>query len=80
MQQSYKIIGMTCAACAQKIEKVTSKLNGVTSSSVNFATEKLLLNYDETIFIPQDIHTVVAKAGYEILVDMVEKDIVIPIS
>ncbi len=80
MQQSYKIIGMTCAACAQKIEKVTSKLVGVTSSSVNFATEKLLLNYDETIFIPQDIHTAVSKAGYEVVVDTIEKDIVIPIS
>jgi Cu+-exporting ATPase len=80
MQQSYKIIGMTCAACAQKIEKVTSILNGVTSSSVNFATEKLLLSYDETIFVPQDIHIAVTKAGYEVLVDVVEKEIVIPVS
>ena len=39
MQQIFKINGMTCAACAQKVEKVTSKLNGVLSSSVNFATE-----------------------------------------
>lgn len=80
MQQTYKIIGMTCAACAQKVEKVTSKLIGVTSSSVNFATEKLLLNYDESILNTVDVHAAVTKAGYEIVVENVEKDIIIPIS
>lgn len=80
MQQNYKIIGMTCAACAQKIEKVTSKLNGVTSATVNFATEKLLLNYDESILNTNDVHAAITKAGYEVVVENVEKDIIIPIS
>jgi len=80
MQQNYKIIGMTCAACAQKIEKVTSKLNGVTSATVNFATEKLMLNYDESILNTNDVHAAITKAGYEVVVENVEKDIIIPIS
>lgn len=79
MQQSFNIIGMTCAACAQKIEKVTSKLVGVTSSSVNFATEKLLLNYDETAVNTADIHTAVSKAGYELVAITNTKEIVLPI-
>lgn len=36
-----KIEGMTCAACAKTIERVTKKLDGVIESNVNFATEKL---------------------------------------
>ncbi|MBS3972044.1 MAG: cation transporter, partial [Erysipelotrichia bacterium] len=57
MQQSVKINGMTCAACAQKIEKATSKLNGVEVSSVNFATEKLNITFDESMVSLQDIHS-----------------------
>lgn len=80
MQQSFKINGMTCAACAQKVEKVTSKLNGVLSSSVNFATEKLSINYDESIVNHQEISAVIAKAGYEGVLEDAEKEITIPIS
>jgi len=80
MQQIFKINGMTCAACAQKVEKVTSKLNGVLSSSVNFATEKLSINYDESIVNHQEISAVIAKAGYEGVLEDAEKEITIPIS
>ena len=80
MQQSYNIIGMTCAACAQKIEKVTSKLNGVETSNVNFATEKLHIKYDENLVSNSDIQSAIKKAGYETEVDNQEKQITIPIS
>jgi len=79
MQQTLRITGMTCAACAQRIEKVTSKLNGVTESSVNFATEKLTLNYDEKLIKLVDIQSSVSKAGYELHVDQSEKQITMPI-
>jgi len=80
MQQSFKINGMTCAACAQKVEKVTSKLNGVLSSNVNFATEKLSINYDESLVNYKEISAVIAKAGYEGVLEDAEKEITIPIS
>ena len=79
MQQTLRITGMTCAACAQRIEKVTSKLNGVTESSVNFATEKLTLNYDEKLIKLVDIQSSVSKAGYELHADQSEKQITMPI-
>ncbi len=80
MQQSYKVIGMTCAACAQKVEKVTSKLNGVENSSVNFATEKLFIKYNEKVLSINDIQSAVKKAGYEVEVEDQEKQITILIS
>ena len=43
---TYKIEGMTCSACANRIEKITKKMQGVESSIVNFATEKLTISYD----------------------------------
>ena len=36
--------GMTCAACANRIEKRLNKMEGVTAS-VNFATEKARVSY-----------------------------------
>lgn len=60
-----KIEGMTCAACASRIEKATKKLNGVKTSSVNFATEKLNISFDENIVILENIKSAVEKAGYK---------------
>ncbi len=36
-----KIEGMTCAACAKAVERVSRKLDGVIEANVNIATEKL---------------------------------------
>jgi len=79
MQQTLRINGMTCAACAQRIEKVTSKLVGVIESSVNFATEKITIEFDETLVKVSDIQNVVSKAGYELIAESDEKQIIIPI-
>ena len=43
---TYKIEGMTCSACASRVEKVTNKMPGVENAVVNFATEKLSVSYD----------------------------------
>ena len=79
MQQTLKINGMTCAACAQRIEKVTGKLNGVSETVVNFATEKLTIKFNENLIKMSDIQSAVSKAGYELVVDQTEKQITIPI-
>ncbi len=79
MQQSFKIIGMTCASCAQKVEKVASKIHGVDSSSVNFATEKLSVQFDELIVTTQDIQNAIKNIGYEAVHDDITKRITIAI-
>lgn len=64
-----KIEGMTCAACAKAIERVSKKLPGVQDASVNFATEKLNINYDDSKIKLSDIQNAVEKAGYKVLVE-----------
>lgn len=46
---SLTITGMTCASCANAVERGVSKVQGVSSANVNFATEKLTLNYDSEL-------------------------------
>jgi Cu+-exporting ATPase len=78
-QQSLKLNGMTCAACATRIERVTAKLPGVSQASVNFASEKLTVAFDEQAVSIETIQEAIGKAGYEAVQDTVEKEITVPI-
>lgn len=55
--------GMTCAACAARIERKLNKLDGVTAS-VNFATERASVQYDGGQLAVDDLIGVVEAAGY----------------
>ncbi|MGH4124849.1 MAG: heavy metal translocating P-type ATPase [Clostridium sp.] len=71
--KSLKIDGMTCSACAKAVERATKKLDGVIESNVNFATEKLTINYDEAKTSVPDIQAAVEKAGYKALIESTSK-------
>ncbi len=57
------LTGMTCAACAARIEKSLNRLPGV-SAAVNFATETAAVGYDPARVTPEALLAQVAKAGY----------------
>ena len=58
------LTGMTCAACAGRIEKVLNRQPG-TSASVNFATEQATVRYDPGQTSLEDLIAAVRKAGYD---------------
>jgi P-type Cu+ transporter len=66
---SFKVEGMTCSACANRVERVTKKADGVLDSSVNFATEKLNISFDENKISVKDIKNIVEKAGYKLIIE-----------
>ncbi len=66
-KESLKISGMSCAACAARIEKGLGKLEGVSSANVNFAMEKATVEFDDTQVGPQKLEEVVSKLGYGII-------------
>ena len=78
--ESLKIIGMTCAACAKASERAVKKLEGVVEASVNFATEKMVVQYDESKLDTDKIKEAVKKAGYEAVEEAETKAIAVPIS
>lgn len=53
--KSFAIEGMTCASCAQTVEKAAKKVRGVTQASVNLATEKLSIEYNEPTFSVENL-------------------------
>ncbi|MDX9872454.1 MAG: heavy metal translocating P-type ATPase [Clostridia bacterium] len=77
--QVLSIRGMTCAACAQRIEKVLRKLPGIEQASVNLAGEKLFVEYDPDILPLTSIKETVAKIGYEVVEKTDTANITVPI-
>ncbi|NMG45823.1 heavy metal translocating P-type ATPase, partial [Aromatoleum toluvorans] len=58
------ISGMTCAACATRLEKVLNRLPGV-DATVNFATERASLRYQPGLVAPETVREAVRRAGFE---------------
>jgi Cu+-exporting ATPase len=58
---------MTCASCAQTVEKAAKKVRGVTQASVNLATEKLSIEYNEPTFSVENLQKAVDNSGYELI-------------
>ncbi|MDY4251189.1 MULTISPECIES: heavy metal translocating P-type ATPase [unclassified Clostridium] len=73
---SFKVEGMTCSACANRVERVTKKVSGVENSSVNFATEKLNITFDENKISVNELKSIVEKAGYNLIVEEKKEDAV----
>ena len=76
-EKSFTIEGMSCASCAQTVEKATKKLPGVKEASVNLATEKMHIQYDEAILTDKDIQEAVNQSGYKAVTDTKQKTFVI---
>ena len=50
MKQTYKMIDLDCANCAAKMEEAIKKIDGVTSASVSFMTQKMTIEGDDARF------------------------------
>jgi Cu+-exporting ATPase len=71
-QTTIQIAGMTCAACANRIEKVLSRLDGVTEVNVNFAIEKATVAYDTAKTSLHEIEQKIESLGFQSVKDTVE--------
>ena len=70
-QLEMPITGMTCASCANRIERRLNKLDGVTAS-VNYATEKATVEYDDATVEPEQLVGAVEAAGYQAVLPSAE--------
>jgi P-type Cu+ transporter len=63
MSLELPISGMTCASCANRIERNLNRLDGV-SASVNYATEKATIDFDASRVEPTQLVAAIEAAGY----------------
>ncbi|MDG1462317.1 MAG: heavy metal translocating P-type ATPase [Gammaproteobacteria bacterium] len=67
--ENFSVQGMTCGACATRIEKALSRVSGIETATVNFATEKASISYDPILIDPNEIHAAVSKVGFTAVSD-----------
>ncbi len=60
------IAGMSCAACAARVEKALADLPGVEAAAVNLALERAQVRYDPTVIPVESLIGAVRKAGYQV--------------
>jgi P-type Cu+ transporter len=61
---TFAVSGMTCASCSAVIEKILGRMDGISSATVNLATERLAVTYDPTAIDILGIEAAVRAAGY----------------
>ncbi len=67
VKETYPVLGMTCASCVRKIETVLGKTEGISEASVNFASEKVTIEYDNDKIDLDKIEKVIKSLGYELI-------------
>lgn len=63
---TFKLTGMSCVSCAQRVEKTLQSLAGVEEARVNFPAEKATVKYRIGEVRPEDLKKAVVKAGYRV--------------
>jgi copper-transporting P-type ATPase V len=63
----FSIEGMTCGSCAARVERTIGRYPGVRSATVNYATERATVVFDDPALNISGLQSVVKKSGYEIL-------------
>ena len=64
MKQIFQVTGMSCAACANHVEKAVGKLDGVEAVGVNLMLGSMSVTYNEKAVTDDAIMAAVAAAGY----------------
>ncbi len=78
VKKEIPVTGMHCANCALNIEKTLNKLTGVSLASINFASERLSVEFFPSIVSFDEIISVIRKIGYDVILptgDTEEEDI-----
>ena len=64
-KENIGIRGMTCAACVRRVERGLGSMQGVTSASVNFATETASVEFDPAVVQAEALRAKIKSLGYE---------------
>ena len=67
-QETFPVLGMSCAACAARVDKTLNKQPGVCQASVNYAAATALVEYDPSQTTPEALRHAVQEAGYDLVI------------
>lgn len=68
VKDTFPVVGMSCAACASRVEKTLAGQPGVRTAAVNYAAATVKVEYDRTACTAESLQKAVQDAGYDLLV------------
>ncbi len=67
-QDTFPVVGMSCAACSARVEKTLNRQAGVCRASVNLASAMATVEYDPAVASPESLQQAVQAAGFDLLI------------
>ena len=68
-QETFPVLGMSCASCAARVDKTLNHLPGVQEASVNYASAMAQVTYDADACSPEVLKAALQNVGYDMLID-----------
>ena len=72
-KETFPVLGMSCAACATRVDKTLNGQPGVKEATVNYASATAQVLYDADVCSPFILKTAIQHAGYDLLIDTNEE-------
>lgn len=69
IKKTFPVTGMSCAACASRVEKILNGQDGVENAHVNYAAATVLVELNGQSCPIEKLRSAVQKAGYDLLID-----------
>lgn len=69
VQETFPVLGMSCASCAARIEKTLNRQSGVKIAAVNYASATATVEYDPKNCSSEALQQAVQAAGYDLLIN-----------
>ncbi|MGV8906563.1 MAG: sulfite exporter TauE/SafE family protein [Acetobacterium sp.] len=67
IRETYPVKGMTCAVCALRIEKILSKMDGITDVQASFSDNSVTVDYDGSTDTLEKMAVALHQAGYDLI-------------
>ena len=67
-KENFPVLGMSCAACAARVEKTLGRQPGVVSAAVNYAAATVSVEYRSDECTPESLRDAVRDAGYDLII------------
>lgn len=75
VKESFPVLNMHCAACANNAQRILNQQEGVVNASVNFANTTAIIEYAPQVIQPDKLKDVLLSAGYELVIDKEENTV-----
>lgn len=69
VKRSFPLVGLHCAGCAGRVDKILNAQAGVVAASVNLAASTAAVEYDAALTSPEKLQKAVQEGGYDMIVD-----------